>query len=251
MAKELKQKSYKARVEEGNAAADVARRYLDNRFDDVSLKTCPIVEDTQNGRDIEDENSDDDFSCKVRMSSKGKDVIHEGVQYWSEEKGTIKPPYNTLPGRDARGMSKYTICTPVSQDRILLPTTASVKEVFLQSLKEWGVEIEDREAFNGVVCPVVIKDDEFLRKQWFLEANREWNKYIDVFVGKNGVTIQFKIDEGKRKNQEPHPYGKLLGYIPPEVFVHCGCILLLPGEVLFKPKTWKPSTGERMRDYLL
>jgi len=238
---DLKCKSFQQRLSAGNKQADFIRRYLMNRFGEDLPDLCGTPGDIHDGIDF------GVFQCKVRYSKYGSDVIFEGVKFVSEKVGTVVPPYKIVEGRDAHGKSKYTICMPVSQDRLLLPRTKDVIKQYKKALEDWGVATKVIETKNGSKCTVVDKEDQEIFNEWVTPAyNNERSKSFVAFK-KEGVQIWLKIDEGS----DGKPYAKLLAYISVDAFKNCGCIMLRPGEQTDDPSTWKGNEGEKLEDYLL
>ena len=237
---DLKKQSFQKRLAAGNKVAELIRKYLVNRFGEDISDLSGTTGDIKDGIDF------GIFQCKVRFSKYGNDIIFEAVKFIPKSVGKIVPPYTTTEGRDAHGKSKYTICMPVSQDRLLLPKTKDIIKQYQKALKEWGIGTIMTEAKNGSKCMLVMKDDKDIFENWVTNARNAGNQSYLAFK-KEGVQIWFKIDEGS----DGKPYGKLLAYISVDVFKNCGCIMLRKDEKINDPNTWKRSKGEKLEDYLL
>ena len=186
---DLKCKSFQQRIAAGNKIAEFIRQYLCNRFGEDLPDLCGTKGDLQDGIDF------GIFQCKVRYSKRGSDIIFEAVKFIPETPGKLVPPYKVAEGRDAHGKSKYTICMPVTQDRLLLPKTKDVIKQYQKAVADWGIESKTIETKNGSKCLVVVKDDKDILNEWVTPARNNNNQSWVAFK-KEGVQLWFKIDEG-------------------------------------------------------
>lgn len=249
----LKRENINVRVRVAGQQASHLMNYYNHRFNPGFVSLDGSKRDKLDGEDWWTPPIGPSDQCKIRNASAGVDVIYEPQQIDSESPGTLLPPYRIKEGRDAHGKSKYTHCMPISQDGVQIVFTSDLKLLYNTCIKKWaeknGFSLKKYKAKNGVLCLVVVPDDEYMKKEWFDKALATYNKSIDVYQEK-GIRISFKIDEGRRESGEKAVYGKLIAYISPSLFKNFGFVKFRPGESYDKPETWHPTIGEKIEDFL-
>lgn len=250
----MKHWSKKNRITKGNEDAEKALAYINKRFNKKYDNYEGTYLDMTKKADFGKGNIS--FQAKVRVSKYGNDIIYEACKFIPEGK-SLKPPFKLAPGRDADGISDYTICLPVIRDGYRIPKTKAIKMLVLKAFKKWekendNISVEFIEK-NGQTCPVVKVNDKILKK-WLeiCQQPGKWGKskaYEDVYFWKIGdyeMKLQFKIEEGK----DDAAYAKILAYIPAEFFKDCPVILFKEGEIWDESSSWHKYSGEKLEEII-